>query len=52
VTPQQEKELSRAGKMMTQKVERLRTAISKVKHDLAMCLAAAEDIEQDLKETK
>ena len=43
----QEAELERARKMMTQKVERLRGAIKKVQHDLAMCLAAAEDIQDD-----
>ena len=46
MTPKQE-ESERARKMMAQKVERLRAAIKKVHHDLAMCLAAAEDIEQD-----
>jgi hypothetical protein len=48
VTPQQV-ESERARKMMAQKVERLRAAIKKVQHDLLLCLAAAEDV-QDSKE--
>lgn len=58
-------ELERAKRLFAQKVDRLRasrerlhkakaaldSAVANIEHDLLLCLAAAEDIEQDKDET-